>query len=131
FKQSKSFAYLDRLTFIRGNDYIRMYIRLIVLGSVIIYFVPSELLKIIMGLLLLYMSNFQLVTLYHHHRTNMLLDLYSVPEKIRSKNFLRYLIILNVQQTILYIHIFIVLLVLIGLILVSKIRIAFTYLINS
>src|SRR5699024_12772183 len=71
FKQSKSFAYLDCLTFIRSNDYIRMYTRLIVLGSVIIYFVPSELLKIIMGLLFLYMSNFQLVTLYHHHRTNM------------------------------------------------------------
>src|SRR5699024_11737580 len=90
-KQTKIFEYLDRITFIRSNDYIRMYIRLIVLGSVIFYFVPSELLKIIMGLLFLYMSNFQLVTLYHHHRTNMWLDLYPVPEESRRKEFLRYL----------------------------------------
>jgi len=131
FKQSKSFAYLDRLTFIRSNDYIRMYIRLIVLGSVIIYFVPSELLKIIMGLLFLYMSNFQLVTLYHHHRTNMWLDLYPVPEENRRKEFLRYLIILTVIQTIIYSLIFIVILDLIGFILMFMSGLLFTYLFNT
>src|SRR5699024_12612870 len=83
FKQSKSFAYLDRLTFIRSNDYIRMYIRLIVLGSVIIYFVSSELLKIILSLLFFYMSIFQFIILYLHFNTNICLYLYIISIECR------------------------------------------------
>ncbi len=131
FKQTKSFAYLDRLTFIRSNDYIRMYLRLIVLGSIIIYFVPSDILKVMMGILFLYMSNFQLIALYHHHRMNMWLDLYPISEENRREEFLKYLINLTVVQTVIYSLIFIVLLDLQGFIFMLVGGLLFTYLFNT
>lgn len=131
FIQAKSFAYLDRLTFIRSNDYISMYIRLVVLGSIVIYFVPSDILKVIMGVLFLYMSNFQLVTLYHHHRMNMWLDLYPVPEKNRQVEFLKFLIKLTMIQTIIYSLIFIVLLDIQGFIFMLVGGSLFTYSFNN
>lgn len=131
FKSAKSFAYLDRLTFIRSNDYIRMYLRLIILGSIIIYFVPSDVLKVIMGIIFLYMSNFQLVSLFHHHRTNMWLDLYPISKKNHREEFLKLLIKLTVVQTIIYSLIFIVLLDLPGFILMLVGGLMFTYLFNT
>ena len=131
FKREKSFAYLDRLTFIRSNDYISMYIRLIVLGSVVIYFVPSEILKVVMGILFLYMSNFQLIALFHHNRTNMWLDLYPLSEENRRAEFLSFMIKLTSLQTIVYSLIFLLLLDFQGLILMLVAGFAFTYLFNQ
>lgn len=131
FKREKSFAYLDRLTFIRSNDYISMYIRLIVLGSIVIYFVPSEILKVIMGILFLYMSNFQLIALFHHNRTSMWLDLYPLSKENRRAEFLSYMVKLTGLQTIIYSLIFLVLLDFQGFILMLVIGFAFTYLFNQ
>lgn len=130
FKREKSFAYLDRLTFIRSNDYISMYIRLIILGSIIIYFVPSEILKLIMGILFLYMSNFQLIALFHHNRTNMWLDLYPLSEENRRNEFISFMIKLTSGQTIIYSLIFIVLLDFQGFILMLVGGSVYTYLFN-
>lgn len=131
FKQTKSFAYLDRLIFIRSNDYISMYIRLIILGGIIIYFVPSGILKVIMGILFIYMSNFQLTALFHHNRTKMWLDLYPVSEENRRTEFLSFLIKLTVIQTIIYSLIFIILLDFQGFVLMFIGGLLFTYLFNN
>lgn len=130
FKQTKSYAYLDRLTFIRSNNYINMYIRLIILGSIVIYFVPSNLLKIILGVLFLYMSNFQMIALYHHNRMNMWLDLYPLSETNRRKEFITYMIKLTSIQTIIYSLIFIALLNYQGFLLMLILGLGFTFIFN-
>src|SRR5699024_3758123 len=105
-KQSSTYDYLYRITFIRGGDYLGMYIRLIVIGGLLIYFVPNLWLKLLFALLFLYMSSFQMMTLYNHHRTVMWLDLYPVEKTVRQQALLKLLLQLAVLQSILFAFIF-------------------------
>src|SRR5690625_3494536 len=68
-----------------------MYVRLLVIGSLAIYFVDHLWLKIAFIVLFLYMSSFQLLTLYRHHRTIMWLDLYPIGLEERQRSFFRLL----------------------------------------
>lgn len=108
FAKDKTYDYLYRLTFLRSGDYLQMYIRLIVIGSLLIYFVPNDLLKLAFALLFIYMSNFQMVTLYHHHRIIVWLDLYPVHEAVRARAFLSWLILLTAIQTVLFACVFLI-----------------------
>src|SRR5699024_4714631 len=82
--KKSTYDYLYRITFIRSGDYLGMYVRLIVIGGLCIYFVPSIWMKLLFALLFLYMSSFQMMTLYNHHRTIMWLDLYPVEAAVRQ-----------------------------------------------
>ncbi|MFZ3580256.1 ABC transporter permease [Virgibacillus sp. DJP39] len=106
FQNKQSFNYLYRITFIRSGDYLGMYIRLIVIGGLFIYFVPQVWMKILFGFLFLYMSIFQMMTLYHHHRTIMWLDLYPVDHKWRRQAVLNWLLQLGIVQTIIFAVVF-------------------------
>ncbi|MGY0692851.1 ABC transporter permease [Virgibacillus sp. FSP13] len=106
FQQKSTFDYLYRITFIRSGDYLGMYLRLIVIGGLVIYFVPNGWVKIIFALLFLYMSSFQMMTLYQHHRTNIWLDLYPVSKQYRQQAVLKWLFQLTFIQTFIYAGIF-------------------------
>lgn len=90
FAHRKTFDYLFKLTFVRSGDYLNMYVRLIVLGGLFIFFVPNELLQIAFGLLFLYMTIFQMTSLYYHHETSMWLDLYPVEDGAKQKSYLAF-----------------------------------------
>lgn len=106
FQNKQSFNYLYRITFVRGGDYLGMYVRLIVIGGLFIYFVPQLWMKVLFALLFLYMSSFQMMTLYHHHRTNMWLDLYPIDHKWRRQAVLKWLYQLGFVQAIIYALVF-------------------------
>src|SRR5699024_224527 len=82
FSQNATYDYLYRITLVRGGDYLGMYVRLIVIGGLAIYFIPNIWVKLIFGMLFVYMACFQLMTLYQHHRAIMWLDLYPVDKRI-------------------------------------------------
>ncbi|GAB4073917.1 ABC transporter permease EcsB [Barrientosiimonas marina] len=100
--QSRTFDYLYRISFVRSGDYLGIYVRLIIIGGLIIYFVPNMWMKLLFALLFVYMSSFQLMTLYHQHRTNMWLDLYPVSLAVRQDSFLKLLFQLTGIQTVLF-----------------------------
>ncbi|WP_042149139.1 ABC transporter permease [Paucisalibacillus sp. EB02] len=131
FDRKNTYDYLYRITFLRGGDYLSMYIRLIVLGGLFIYFIPNVWVKIIFAILFLYMSLFQLMTLYQHHRTIMWLDLYPVKNEYRKKALLKWLIQLAIIQTILYAVVFIVTEAYLGFIITLLGGILFTYLFTN
>lgn len=106
FERKSTYDYLYRISFIRGGDYLSMYIRLIIIGGVFIYFLPNIWIKIIFAILFLYMTIFQLMTLYQHHRTIMWLDLYPVEVEMRRKALLKWIIELAIVQTVLYAIVF-------------------------
>src|SRR5690625_6758690 len=66
FKNKYTFDYLYRITFFRSGDYLGMYIRLLVIGGLLIYFIPNEWMKLIFFLLFIYMCLFILYILYIH-----------------------------------------------------------------
>lgn len=88
FLQSETYAYLYRLTFIRSSDYLNLYVRLTVIGAIIMYFIPNTWLNIALALLFIYMTSFQLIPLFHHYRTSVWLDLYPVKKEIQQQAFL-------------------------------------------
>lgn len=108
FSKKHTYDYLYRITFVRSGDYLGMYVRLIVIGGLFIYFVPHLWVKLLFALLFLYMSSFQMMTLYQHHRTNMWLDLYPVELKVRQQALLKWLFRLSLIQAILFAVIFLV-----------------------
>ncbi|WP_200411557.1 ABC transporter permease [Virgibacillus salexigens] len=102
FLKKHTYDYLFRITFIRSGDYLGMYVRLIVIGALIIYFIPPMWLKVVFAILFLYLSSFQMMALYHHHRTVMWIELYPVKTSIRQESVIKLLFQLTIIQTMLY-----------------------------
>ncbi|MFS0671933.1 ABC transporter permease [Ornithinibacillus sp. 179-J 7C1 HS] len=127
FARKNTYDYLYRITFIRGGEYLSMYIRLIIIGGVFIYFLPNIWIKLIFAILFLYMSTFQMMTLYQHHRTIMWLDLYPVEAEFRKKALLKWIMELAIVQTILYAIVFIVAQAYLGFLMTLVGGIIFTY----
>lgn len=108
FRQTFTFDYLYRITFIRSADYLGMYIRLLVIGGLLIYFIPNSWMKMIFALLFLYLSSFQMMTLYQHHRTVIWLDIYPVSNHQRKQAVLKWLYQLTFIQLVIFALLFLV-----------------------
>lgn len=106
FENRHSFDYLYRITFVRSGDYLGMYFRLIVIGGIFIYVIPNLWIKLLFVILFIYLSSFQMMALYQHHRTVMWLDIYPVDMKDRSTAMLKMIYQLSILQTILFAMIF-------------------------
>lgn len=102
FKQDKTFDYLYRITMVRSGDYLGLYLRLLVIGGLAIYFVPNMWVKLAFSLLFIYLSGFQMMTLWQHHRTVVWLDLYPVHKKRRQQALTKWLLELMVVNTFLF-----------------------------
>lgn len=108
FERKYTYRYLFRITFIRSGDYLWMYVRLLVIGGLFVYFIPNGWMKLLFALLFLYMSCFQLMSIFKHHRTNIWLDLYPVSVNLRKEAVIRGLYQLMILQTILFTGLFLV-----------------------
>ncbi|MEC5423689.1 ABC transporter permease [Virgibacillus sp. C22-A2] len=102
FTNDMTFDYLYRITFVRSGDYLGMYFRLILIGGIAVYYIPNIWMKVIFSLLFLYLSCFQMMTLYHHHRTIMWMDLYPVDLNLRKKALVKLLYQLTAIQAVLF-----------------------------
>ncbi|WP_281976140.1 ABC transporter permease [Halobacillus litoralis] len=118
YRQDQTFAYLYRITFIRSSDYLGMYLRLIVIGGLAIWFVPNIWVKISFAILFLYLSAFQMMTLWNHHRTIAWLDLYPVKNEWKKKALLTWLQQIMFFQTFLFGLLFLAQWNLLGLVIV-------------
>ncbi|WP_047986155.1 ABC transporter permease [Ornithinibacillus californiensis] len=127
FERKNTYDYLYRITFIRGGDYLSMYVRLSIIGGLFIYFIPTIWVKIAFAILFLYMSTFQMMTLYNHHRTIMWLDLYPVEEETRREALLKWMVQLALVQTVLYAVVFILAQVYLGFLITLVGGILFTF----
>lgn len=127
FTQKHTFDYLYRISFVRSGDYLGMYIRLIAIGGLFIYFVPNLWMKVIFSILFLYLSSFQMMTLYQHHRTVMWLDLYPVDLNMRKTALVKIIYQLTIAQTVVYSLLFLVMQWYLGFIVALAGGIVFTF----
>lgn len=102
FQQEKSFDFLYRITTIRSSDYLGMYLRLLLVGGIAIYFVPNDIIKILFCFLFLYLTCFQMISLWQHHRTLLWVDLYPISRKVKEQNFIKWLEKLMMVQTCIF-----------------------------
>jgi ABC-2 type transport system permease protein len=84
---NKPFSYLYLRSFIRAGDYLGIYVRLILVGSLLIVFIPNDYAKVAVFFLFLYLSAFQLVSLWKHFDVKLWINLYPISQEKREKEF--------------------------------------------
>jgi ABC-2 type transport system permease protein len=87
FSQNKTYLYLYSRAFLRSSDYLGLFIRLTVIGSVAIYFISFGLGQLLLSILFLYLTGFQLLPLWNHHQNKLWVDLYPVAQKCKISSF--------------------------------------------
>lgn len=94
YEQRLTFHYLFLRSFVRASDYLGIYIRLGVIGAVFIIVLPEGILRFVVLNLFLYLSGFQLSTLWKHYATKLWVDLYPVSIVERKTSFSHILLTL-------------------------------------
>lgn len=101
FSKDTTFSYLYKLTFFRSGDYFSLFIRLTFIGLIVIVFIPNIWLKLALAVLFMYMTSFQLQTLYYHYRTNAWLELYPLNPAEKKIAFLKLAMQVSQVQAVL------------------------------
>lgn len=83
--QKHSYLYLFTHRLLRGSDFGGLYGRLLVLGSVLLYFVTERWFSIALGCLFLYLIGFQLVPLFNQFQYMLMTQLYPLPTKQKER----------------------------------------------
>ncbi|MBE5108046.1 ABC transporter permease EcsB [Bacillus thuringiensis] len=104
--EKRTYLYLYTRTFLRSGNYFGLYVRLLVLGGVILYFIPFLYGRFIVSLVFLYLIGYQLLTLWKHHRMKIWLDLYPVGGEEKKKDFLTLLNAILIIGSILFTIVF-------------------------
>ncbi|KFN01628.1 permease [Bacillus clarus] len=87
-KKRATFFYLNMLSFLRANDYFGIYIRLSIIGSFIIYFIPNIYVKGAITYCIIYMTAMQLHSLWKYFSGNIIVALYPIHTDERTNQFL-------------------------------------------
>lgn len=98
-KRANTYTYLFRITTIRSADYLGIYTRLTLVGTLAVAYVPNSYVALGFGLLFMYLTAVQLMTIWHHHRTLLWIDLYPISMELRQKGLIRWV------QTLLFIQV--------------------------
>lgn len=97
----RTYTHLLVRTFLRSGDYFCLFIRLTVIGGIGIYFLPNGYGQLVLALLFLYLTGFQLTPLRLHHENNLFADMYPVAKALLEKSFNGLLLlVLWIQTTI-------------------------------
>ncbi|WP_100398206.1 ABC transporter permease [Bacillus sp. FJAT-44742] len=81
------YTYLYGKTFIRANDYFGIYVRLFIVGSLVMSVIPSDLGRGFLAVLFIYMTGLQLSTLWNHYDVKIWTDLYPVRHTLKKQSF--------------------------------------------
>lgn len=93
-----TFDYLYARTFLRGTEYSGLYVRLTVILIVLILFTQSFVMTLLLSILFIYLTGFQLLPMYFHYENMALTRLYPVKEEAKAKALQRlFLMILGSQ----------------------------------
>ncbi|MDE5414982.1 ABC transporter permease [Alkalihalobacterium chitinilyticum] len=102
YKHKHTFDYLYTRAFLRSNDYFGIYIRLIIVGTIILLVLPDGIVRYLLYFVFIYMSGLQLSTLWKHFYKAIWVDLYPIQAKDRQQSFLRLIfILLSIKATVL------------------------------
>lgn len=101
FRHEGVYMHLYVNTFLRGGDYLGLFIRLTVIGVLALYFIAFGNGQILFVLLFLFLTGFQLFPLWNHHQNKVWLSLYPVKETIKEDSFKKFLSILLMLQSFL------------------------------
>ncbi|GLB58809.1 ABC transporter permease [Cytobacillus sp. NCCP-133] len=100
YKQEELFKNLYARTFLRSGDYFGLFIRLTIIGGMAIYFISYGMGQVLMVLLFMYLTGFQLLPLWNHHQNKIWVNLYPVHGGYKEKAFKQLLSAILSLQTL-------------------------------
>ncbi|WP_307067603.1 ABC transporter permease [Alkalibacillus filiformis] len=130
-RQNQTFIYLYSITFIRSGDYLGMYLRLMLLAVFFAFWIPAFWGKIIFAMLFLFLTGFQFITIYNHHRSLDWIKLYPVPHVLRTKAVHQLILVLMLLKIIVMGVVFFFATDLMGALIYSSLAIAFAVLFEA
>lgn len=89
-----TFMYLYVHSFLRGSEYSGLFIRLVVIGGIILFFLTDFWLSLVLSLVFVYLIGFQLIPLYAQFDYMVMTNLYPVSEKQKKQAVNRIITIL-------------------------------------
>ena len=95
--QRNTYSFLFVRTFFRSGDYFGLYIRLTVIAALLIWGLNGSYVAFVIAILFIYLTGFQLISLWKHYDAVIWSDLYPVDDDIKKKAFLK--IMLNILWT--------------------------------
>lgn len=101
YQHESVYTHLYVHTFIRGGDYLGIFIRLTIIGMLALYFITFGNGQILFVLLFLFLTGFQLFPLWNHHQNKIWIQLYPVAESLKSSSFKGFLTKVLMVQTLL------------------------------
>ncbi|MBU8880004.1 ABC transporter permease [Bacillus sp. FJAT-29790] len=108
FAQKNTFSHLYITAFLRAGDYFGLFIRLTFIGAAAIYVLSFGWGQILLMLLFMYLTGFQLLPLWNHHQNKLWIKLYPVEESLKEVSFKKLLSrILYLQTVLLSIAVFV------------------------
>ncbi|MBB6443476.1 ABC transporter permease [Bacillus benzoevorans] len=100
FQQDQTFTYLLARTFLRSGDYFGLLLRLTIIGAGALYFLAFGIGQVVLVVLFLYLTGFQLLPLWKHHQYHSPLELYPISSEEKERSFLSLLRIVLFIQTV-------------------------------
>lgn len=100
-KSTNTYLYLYARTFIRGNEYSGLYLRLTGIAMLVSYFNEQIYLTLFISALLIYLTGFQLLPLRQHHEDMIFTHLYPTADRFKSQALQRLILILLVVEALL------------------------------
>jgi|GEM_PF-871904 len=106
FQPTHAYKYLYLKTFARANDFSGIYVRLTLIGMIVVYWIPDDYGKMIAYGIFLLMMSIQLKSLYSHHEYQFWFKLFPLPTQQLKDDF-RWLtrVLLLVQSLIMFLPI--------------------------
>jgi ABC-2 type transport system permease protein len=100
FNSSQAYRYLYLKTFVRANDYLGIFLRLLLVGIVVVYSIPDYYGQVVAYLLFLYMMSVQLKAMHGHHQRQFWFKLFPLPNKLLLDSFIWLTFVLLVIQSV-------------------------------
>ncbi|KAF1303376.1 ABC transporter permease [Enterococcus sp. JM9B] len=101
-KQENTYLYLYARRMVRGSEYSGLYMRLVLIGGLLLYFIHDRWFSLGIGGLFLYLIGFQLMPLYTQFRYMVLTHLYPVSAKQQSIALQRLLLVLLIFAAVVF-----------------------------
>ncbi|HEU5140982.1 MAG TPA: ABC transporter permease [Bacillales bacterium] len=102
FRRRSVFTAFYYKTFVRANDFFGTYMRLLVVGILVLLFLPQGWGQLLVFLLVLYISGMQLYTIWGHRTGGNWEALYPIPDGVREQSFLNVVLVLMLVKTVFF-----------------------------
>lgn len=101
-KVNNAANYLLVRTFVRNGNYLSMFLRQLLVGSFVIYLIPSMLGKLIIGILFLYLIGIQNMSIFKQYNYHLLWKIYPYTNEDNKKSITTLLYILLLMCNVIF-----------------------------